>query len=342
MKKIVSKSVFLCLFLSLAVAAASAAENKKIFAKGKWQLELQADWSPIAPADLNTMSGYWRHYLQFNYSQYYEVLHQHYGSDFTYSASQDRENRFPELKTIFPLNLNIRYRLNHRIYLSLGLSYLKRLDTPQVSSAYLFQDSRPDNLNLFELSALALNYHYGLSASGWVPALTIHYRVPMGHKFHFEGYLGGGPFFASCAYAHNSISKSTYPDGYWTTNENNLRLKGNGVGIALSAGARCGLQVSSHLEIFAAAGYDYRQARSIKGEVIREIRRGDRESAPASYSTSIWSGPWRIQHIAYRTQWATFEDNMLFIGEDNPNYSLSDFGLDLSAFQLRWGVSFLF
>jgi hypothetical protein len=119
-------------------------------------------------------------------------------------------------------------------------------------------------------------------------------------------------------------------------------LQGNGVGIALSTGARCGWQVSSHLEIFAAAEYDFRQTRSIKGEAIKEIRNGDKESNTASYTTSTWSGPWRIQHITYSSQWGTFEDDMLFIGKDNPNYSLSDFTLDLSAFQLRWGISFLF
>jgi hypothetical protein len=288
------------------------------------------------------MSGYWRNYLQFNYSQYYEILHRHYGSDFTYSSSQDQGNRFPELKTVFPLNLNIRYRLNHRLYLSLGLSYFKQTNTPQNSSAFQFQDSRPDNLNLFELSALTLNYKFEHSASGWVPALTIHYRVPMGRKLYFEGYLGGGPFFAACVYAHNSLSKSTYPDEYWTTSENNLRLHGKGVGMALSFGARCSWRLSAHLEIFTAAGYDFRQAHSIKGEAIRESRRGDKESAPASYTTSTWSGPWHIQHVAYSSQWGTFEADMLFIGEDNPNYSLSNFTLDLSAFQLRWGISFVF
>jgi hypothetical protein len=342
MKKIVRESVLLCLFLSLAVIVAPAAANNKLFAKGKWQVEFQAGWSPIAPANLNIMSDYWRHYLQFNYAQYYEILHQHYGNDFTYSGFYDRENLFPELKTILPLTLSIRYRLNRSLYLSLGLSYFKQTDTPQNSAAFQFQDSRPDTLGQNKYAERDYKYQYELAASGWVPALTIHYRVPLGQKSHFEVYLGGGPFFASCAYAHNSITKSTYPDGYWTTYEYNLRLQGNGVGIALSTGVRCGWQVSSHLEIFAGAGYDFRQASSIKGEASREIRRGDKESTPGAYTTSTWSGRWRIIHITNRTQWGTFEDDMLYIGENNPNYSLSNFTLDLSAFQLRWGISFLF
>lgn len=338
MKKIVSQAICLCFFLALTPAAGS----NKLFAKGKWQLEFQAGWSPIAPADLNIMSNYWRHYLQFNYAQYYEVLHQYYGSDFTYMGFYDQENLFPELKTILPLTLSIRYRLNQRLYLSLGLSYFRQKDTPLNSSAFNFQDSRPDNLDLFQLSERALKYQFELAASGWVPALTIHYRLPLGQKFYFEGYLGGGPFFAACTYAHTSINTSTYPDGFWRTSESNLHAKGSSVGIALSAGLRCGWQLLKNLEIFTAAGYDFRQARSIKGKAVQEIRYGDKESVPGAYATTNWEGPWRIRHLTSGSQWGTFEDDLLYFGESYPNYTLRDFSLDLSAFQLRAGIAFCF
>lgn len=315
---------FLCLGMML--AAAQGTDREKILKGTKFQIELYGGYSKLNPADFNMMLDYDRQIQHFFYDDYYDFLLE---NNQISSWSNESDTNRKKITKSFPFGLKLKYFLNKTIAISLGFKYLSKNQNSDCVSQYrrteIFGDQFIDRT---EYSP------YTLSVKGYTPMLGIHFLKKIRGFGGIEAYIMGGPLFVECMYVSGWNSDWLYQgDGYtylMYQTGGRLEEKGKGTGYALDFGGRINIPLLHPLGLFMELGYAFQAANRISGPG-REIRDGTSET---------WDNQWGIKEEHIQTEWGTIllQRPTNYREGWSEDQQVRDFKLDLSGFQLRFGI----
>jgi hypothetical protein len=329
--------------LTLNSEAQDAARKKKgFFAPGNWQIDLRGGWAAFDPRCLNMFPQYYQKTIPFLTLDYYKYNKQVYGNNYSYTVSPDPKNAFREIANAWPVGVDIRYHVNSRLDVSLGLGYLSR-KAKSFYHASISTGAVPPNgygtWGLDDIDVRDLTYDdFSVSVRSWIPSLGVHYRALSSGVFSGELNGAAGLVFGSFEHTYHQLDRYTFPDGFWFAFENQVLSKGKGVGIALSGGCRLGLRLSSRFELFAGAAYELISVPTLTGSGMQGARYVDVESKPPLFTTTGQTGTWRFYSANFLRNWGLLSaDNPVLAAQ--PSQVPERFDLNLSGLRLQFGIS---
>ena len=296
----------------------------------RWRLELSGGYGFIDPADLNLRVTHDEMFDQFYRDDYTRYL---FNNGYIQSYSTSTEGgKINMLKHGLPFEFRLRYALNSWLDLSLGISYLS--------------GSRSSNnkttINSIELDGSPTVYSdeykdYTLKTSGFIPSIGFHLGKNLNRFLRLETFVFAGPLFGSCSYSmvYNSQFSGPMYSGGLENPDGLLEEKGKGVGVSLRTGIRMDYKLSETTGWFAEGSYAYQNVESLSGPGL----------GSSAARRDQWEGEWGIKQDIKQTVWGTARFLWPSNGWDifdGTWWKTRNFELNLSGFQLRFGLFFRF
>lgn len=318
-----------------AISAAAAGRDVDPAPPSRWQFELYGGAALLNPADFNRFVAYDDRVQEFFYDAYLTYMAGE-GEISRWEAQRDGERR--KIRYGWPFGLRIKYRFRGAFSASLGLKFLWGGRTSDINVSYT--QTMPWSDLFTETNDVS---PYTLSAGGWAPLAGFHYARPISDKLSLEISLAGGPLFARCRYLSEATYRLTIQENVNPLQGTNapyvaftykglLEEKGSGTGLAVEAGFRFDWRVRGRWGMFAEGGYASQKVKNLSGPG-RELQGGE---------SVEWDGRWAIRSEDVSTYWGAvrleFPTNYWPAGSEDRR--TGDFRLDLSGFQVRFGVAF--
>jgi len=330
--KNLSKSFLIFLIILGFISMAAFYPAEMLADKKKIQVELFGGFSNLNPSDLNLMVEADIHNQSFFYDDYHRYLET---NDEIYSWSSSTEGKLKKIKDTYPLGGRLKFYLNKSMALSLGFKYMSKKE----SSNYMFEYIR-DTYNNGTLYIERKEFSpYILSTRGFTLLIGAHFKKELTGSIELEGYLSGGPLIAKCKYAAYWDSQWIYrvirenQDYFMYLSDGSLEKNGKGTGFVLDGGIRVNLNVGKKIGFFIESGYAYQVVNNVSGE-----GREERDNV-----IDTWEGDWGIIEVNIVAPWGQkryeYATNMW---EQPEAQKIRDFKLDLSGFQLRVGIYYIF
>lgn len=306
----------LCLLTAVLVGLPSGLQGE-----GKLQIELYGGIGLTNPRDLNLFSE-----AEQQYNDLYVVQRMRWMEGYFV-------NDFPEIRSILPGGLRVRFHVSSKLALSLGVEgFQTRIERS------------PDGWFTYVYSGVQTEHHtiaydpYRLEVSGWSALAGCHYRIPVGAHTDLEVGVGTGWTFASFRFLSEwSHALEFYGPAYDFSSQDTVSLQGDGSGsgFAARAGVRLSRELSRRLAVFVEAAGTYCRIGSLEGN--------GRESRSMTGERS-WEGTWGIKKEEIRLSWA--EADVLVptnYWEGWPAQQRErEFVLDLSGVNLVLGIQLRF
>jgi hypothetical protein len=306
--------------------------------KGEIRLEFYGGLAGLDPADLNAQAVYDRGYINFSRDEQHSFYHSLYGGNYTYT--REMEGSFPEIKQACPVGVRLKYHLTPSIALSLGFQYLRRSRLADVNAHYEVRAVRYDYLRFYDQYRDDWRYFdYTLSVKGYAPMVGLHLTTRSRGVWQLEGFLGGGPLFATCLHSQGIEWRRTSYNGYWQGSDTFIDIRGKGTAVAFEAGARINIQLFKDVDFFVEGGYAYQVVKEISGPAIYEYQAKDL-NAEADREVYNWQGDWVMETVSSERYWGHFQFRKPTVYYDGLAGAAEDFDLDLSGFRLKLGLSF--
>ena len=315
-------AVTFSVFFFLVFTADGLAEGKKDFKR--FQLEVYSGHSAFNPGDLNSIVDYDNSIRDFYYDYQFNYLRNTYE---VWSWTSNPQGEMNKLKKAAPVGLRLKYFLNPSLAVSLCIKHFSREESSVPSFSYT--QIRRSGERYFE----DLEYSpYSLSTQGLSPLVGLHLVKPLSGSFSLEGFFSGGLLFAQCRYLSHWRYKWTMwdPSGFHvpTISEGRLEQQGEGTGLALELGLRLNFQLNRWLGTFLTVGYSLQKVSKISGHGSEEIDRIRRD----------WQGEWGMKQETLVAPWGNLEVQFPTNYWPSEEGRGGDFQLDLSGFQLRFGI----
>jgi hypothetical protein len=300
-------------FIKAAVLLVIIGFQMVVFCKDKrFKLELSSNLLFASPDHFNTLPETEQQFLSFYFDPVYD--------------SANTRGSFNSIHSLFSVNTRLNYVLSSKFYLSVGFSYLWR---NQISKNHITY-TRDDD---WRIVTDVLDYpEMVMQVRALIPALGIHYSLPVSSKVTIIGSLTGGPVFASLNYSNEVIQTitsdfgdSTFP--FWNS-EKSLTMEGQGTGISLTGNIRLEQDFSRSLGIAIEGGYAWQRVGKISGDgsmTIDGIR-------------TDFSGEWGLVKEDILTAWGEIQLIFPTNNWDEFGQTSEDFILDLSGFYINIGV----
>lgn len=317
--------------------SASFHEEKR---KKEIRIELYGGFSTLNGADLNQQSLYEKNYNEFFSDSQHSYYRSIYGDNYSYT--REITGSFPEIKNASPLGVRIKYSITPIIALSIGFQYLSRTVVTDMNIQYQVRALRFDYLQFYDQYSDHRYFpDYTLSVRGYIPLMGLHLMTSQKRRFQMEGFLSGGPLFASCKFSSRREWRRIRFNGYWRGDDTALEIKGNGTGLAIETGARINIRLSKRFDFFLEGGYAYQVTGKINGTAYYQYQGLDANAA-ADVELYMWEGVWVLEEVYAERYWGTFHSYKPMVYHDGLGAEIDDFDLDLSGFRLKGGISYRF
>jgi hypothetical protein len=297
----------------------------------RFRFEFYGGFTTLNPSDLNLFVDYDNRIQEFSYDSLLGYLKSS-GQILSWNKVGEEDRR--KIKQAFPLGGRLKYHLKDTLAVSIGLRYFSRTRESEFDFDYIRNEIEGDRY-----TEMLSYFPYSLSVKAYVPQIGIHMMKKIRGALVLEGYLAGGPLFVECRHLSNwsyewhrrEVSNFEY---LVFQNAGTHDEKGTGTGIAVDLGGRLNYPLLKSMGIFLEAGYAYQVVRNVSGP-------GNELNGPASES---WDGRWAIKQEQVNAPWGGFEAELPtgYWPYDSNAESARNFKLDLSGFQLRFGLSFQF
>jgi|GEM_PF-868486 len=295
-----------------------------------FQLEWMGGLSLANPRDLNLQVWYDQALQDLTVDQYHDYLLQS-GQIASWNRLSDGEPQ--EIRMGIPFGLRVRYNINDRWAVSLGLHYISL----GRSGNFIHEYERQTPVGT-RFSYRYTHDLYRLTANGFSPLAGIHYKHRFSDALLMEGYFSLGPVVANCRYENNQLFEWLYNESTepYVLFDQTRKIKevGRGIGLAASLGVRLNMAFHKKWDIFVEAGYHLRVINRVTGRGSEEID---------AYGQD-WDGRWIVVREQVVTDWGTATPLLpTNLDEGWPEEQVvRDFTLNLSGFQVSVGLSFKF
>jgi hypothetical protein len=304
----------------------------------KYMIEVYGGYSLLNPVDLNYRPQYDHTYEKFYTEDRYSYYHSQAGDFFTYTAQNEGE--YKEIKHALPMGVRFKIRLDRIFWFSVGLKYVARTENSNVTHRYDIHSVDPDGMLFFDESTiLRENSPYSLSVKGYLPTVGIHYTPSLNRLVNAEWYITAGIIFASCEFSRQRLYRETDNYGYWYESNRSYMIKGKGAELAFDAGARLNIKVNRSFYVFIDGSYAFQRVDNISGPGYEELHIQDANDDGYTTRTE-WEGTWAVIKSDLINEWGNEE--YLFPSNQYGTRNLREFKLDLSGFQFRLGIAFMF
>jgi hypothetical protein len=289
-----------------------------------FRVELYGGWSGIDPEDLNGALDTEKDINRFQYGEYYEyLLGIGYIDSFTFSQTGD----YRKLKSLLPLGFRVKAQVRPYLALSLGARYFQNTNSFTLTEEHtVIETSGATSLDTVSYAPLEL-YVRGVGVQAGV-----HMGQDIGRFFRIEGYLAGGPVWATCGFAYDWSWRQKFGDsGVLIPLDFSRHLEGSGGGMSLEGGIQLHLRFSRRVNLFVQGSYIQQAVTDLSGPGGQTMYGNDEE----------WEG--RIGFIGetHREPWGTREFLVLNNNwRDQEELKKRNMRLDLSGFSLSLGLSF--
>ena len=202
-------------------------------------------------------------------------------------------NDFPEIRSILPGGLRVRYRISPVFALSLGLEgFFKRSErSPEGTFSYVYNGDQT------ERHIIAYD-PYRLEVSGWSVLGGVNYRIPVGALTDVEVGAGAGWTFADFKFRSDwSHTIDFFGPVYDFSSLDAVSLQGDGSGSGFTARAvvRLNRELNRRFAVFMEAAGTYCRINALEGKG-RESRNTTGENT--------WEGAWGIKKEEIQLSWA--------------------------------------
>jgi len=318
---------FMAWLLFVWPTALRAGQRAEAGGRGRVRLELYGGFSLLNPTDMNQFVDYDRSVQEFVYDAYFDYLRD---NNMIQSWEKNVEGERKKIKNALPFGVRFRYSLLDFLDISVGFQTMRR--GPSASLNFLYTRNETATTRYLESLNIA---PYKMEVKAYYPSLGVHVHKRFGRILEAEGFFVGGIFFADCSYESQwNYAWTIQGPGYsWEPykSEGLLSEEGSGTGFSLELGGRFGIPVHRKIDIFLEAGYAYQVIKSLSGSGI-EIHGEDMET---------WEGRWGMKSETMTTPWGT-RRFLTPTNYETEGTASEDFGLNLSGFRLRIGISVAF
>lgn len=320
-----------CLLISLLTAMLSAAaveaqDTDQTTRVARFQIEFWGGYASMDPSDLNLAVDHDGGVQEFLFDEKYPWL---LGEGEIASWTQTGTGVRRELNQANPIGGRVKYYFKSWLVFSLGYRYFSATESESFDyeySSFPFPGFR--NLERIGIAP------FSLSAKGHGPLAGVHLLKPLSDWAELEVLFAGGPLFVEMTYEQNQ----TY--GWWfNAGEGDTLVfqsdahrveEGDGTGLALEAGGRLNFRLYKGWGVFLEGAYAYQKVGNLSGSGS-ETRDG---------VTQSWEGDWQVRQVEMVTRWGSrsLEYPTSFPGDGLDSGAARDFDLDLSGFQVRFGM----
>jgi hypothetical protein len=290
----------------------------------RWQVEISGGIAGTEPEDLNRRAALDQGLIVARHD-YYSYMRQNGAISF-YQADMGPSLRPLQLSAVW--GARIRRTLTGAFSLSLGLSGLTGTACSSSKNDFTVIETSGrqyiDQMNV-EQFVLAVN--------AWIPTLSLHAGLNLFRNLRLEARLGTGPIFGACRYQKETNDAPVSDIGQLLEEPDlgALEEKGRGTGWSWDGGIAAHLFISPSWGLHLEAGYAFRRLREISGP----------GNGLTSGQPDSWDGPWAMKIFSDLKPWGRYEINYPsnYWPDDQASRRAGDFALDLSGFQIRFGLS---
>lgn len=289
-------------------------------AEEKFQIELYGGISYVNPKDFNLLSQ-----AEERYNEIYFIQRLYYDSGYFM-------NDFPEIKSILPAGIRLKYRVSDVLAFSLSVEGFSQHKETTVEGTLSYttavSESHTRKYDPFRLGLWAFSVMGGA-----------HYRIPVGSYTDLEVGTAVGwtkaEFDFSSAWSYTAEYQGS-TDYFTATDSATLDGDGSGNGFTAQGMLRLNRMLGHRFGFFIETVYTFCRMKSIEGSG-REIRPG----IPAEQT---WEGPWGIKKEEIYTTWIDTAVSVPtnYWEEWTDAQRERDFILDLSGIRLVFGICFRF
>lgn len=225
--------------------------------------------------------------------------------------------------------------------LSIGIQYLNRTQNSNVAMNIDVMDStHGGGQNIGALSYQYQNPGFLLSFSAWSPQLAAHFGWNIGQALRLEVLVAGGPLYAECRTVSERRTATTDQTGNRMDSLYALEMTGKATSASGEMGGRACLRLLSFLSVFAEGGFTFREVDEVSGTGSSRTTVSDSNGAQDPVTAS-WNGHWSLLLNDSTASWGRFRvyqpQNRVTTAKGTP---FMKFGVNLSGFQLKAGLSF--
>lgn len=291
----------------------------------KLAIELSGGISTMNPTDLNLHSDRSQQLDRFYNDDYFNYRASQ-NSNFSYTKTTS--NDIPTIKNAFLLGFRLKYAINEKFGISLGIKRISREHNREISNVWTF----PYDYGNYQYRTF---YDpYVISVSGYVPSVGVFFQTPLNERLLAGGFLETGPLFGKCSFAYDYMEEWYSSEGnliHRTSNEY-LEEAGEGAGFSLETGLRISI-IMGKFTPFLEGSYAYQKIKNLSGPGTERI----------AFLEETWEGEWGIKQYTISSDWGdlTYEYPSNYWGAGTLNKH-RDFNLDLSGFQFRLGIAYRF
>lgn len=309
--------------LVLLILTSHSFSDEKIL--NKFTIELVSGISTMNPSDLNLQSDRNQRIDKFYNDDYFEYRASQ-NSNFTYTKTTSKD--IPTIKNALLLGFRLKFAINERLGISLGIKRISREHNREISNIWTFPYDYGD------YQYRTVYDPYVLSVRGYVPSIGVFFQIPLNERFFSGGFLEAGPLFGKCSFAYDYTEEWYSYEGnlIHRTSSEYLEEVGEETGFALEAGLRISI-IMGKFAPFIEGSYAYQKIKNLSGP-------GTERTA---FLEETWEGEWGIKQYTISRDWGdlTYEYPSNYWGAEALNKH-RDFNLDLSGFQFRLGIAYRF
>jgi len=320
-------------------AALAAQEEGYPFRWSNFRIELSGGWLGVSPESLNRIVDYENTYLGHYYIKQYAYYDELYGDAYTARFAYAGDQEFRSLNRIAPLSVALRYQASPTFGLSLGVQYIKGVQSSGVGLDVQVEDSRPE-------AALpgASTIHYDnddltVSVESWMPFLQANFGWDFFKILRGEIFIMGGPILGDLKVWNERFESVTTDAGTVASGSWTMEMTGRSTSIAIETGAQLRARILPFVEIYGQAGYAFQQLNQISG--LDTIRTATELPAVTESSWAV-KGTWGVTWEKATTPWGGFSAPTLTtsyspMGRQPVGTTVAS--VDLSGLQLAAGLS---
>lgn len=306
--------------LVLASLGMAAQESSRVF----FRVELFGGWAGIDPEDLNMVLDTEKDINRFQYGDYYNYL---LGIGYIDSYSFSRTGEYEKLKSILPLGLRVKAQVRPYLAFSLGCRYFQKTNKFSVSEEYtVLENSGATSLDTVSYSPFELYVRaFGVQAG-------IHLGQDIGRLVCVEGYVAGGPIWATCGFAYDWSQLQQFGDSsVQIPLDFSQFLEGQGSGMSWEGGIQVHLKLGRRINLFAQGSYTQQAVTNLSGPGGQTMY-GNVEN---------WEGKIGLKGETRWEPWGTREFKVLNNNwRDQEELKERNMKLNLSGYSLSFGISF--
>ena len=298
----------------------AAQESSRVF----FRVELYGGWAGLDPEDLNMVLDSEKDINQFQYGDYYNYL---LGIGYIHSYSFSRTGEYEKLKSILPLGLRVKAQIRPYLAFSLGCRYFQKTNTFLLTEEYtVLENSGATSLDTISYSP------FELYARGFGVQAGIHLGQDIGRLVRIEGYVAGGPVWATCGFSYDWSWLQVYGEsGVQIPLEFSQHLEGTGRGMSWEGGIQLHLKLGRRINLFTQGSYTQQVVSNLTGPGGQAMYGNDEE----------WEGQVGLIGESHREPWGTREFTVLNNNwRDQEELKKRNMKLNLSGYSLSLGISF--